>query len=752
MGGTRTSAGLSVAVDVGGNVYTTGTFSGTVDFDPGSGVFSLSAADNSSAFSSAFVTKLDGAGKFVWARNMSGDGSSGLSVAVDVGGNVYTTGAFRGTVDFDPGGGVFSLSAAGQSSAFVTKLDSAGKFVWAKELASGETSSSGNGVAVDGSGNVYVTGLFTGVSDLDPGPGTLLVSAGGSFDSGYIAKLDSAGKFVWGRAMGGSTPDGGEVSRGVAVDDSGNVYVIGSFTGTSDFGPLSNGSPLVRTSAGSADIFVVKLDSAGNSVWVRAMGGPGFDAGTSVAVDGVGNVHVTGSFAETAIFFSRTIGTGPGAPTIVTSRTSAGGRDIFVGEISTGGFVRWVRAMGGPESDEGSSVAVDGSGNVYTTGHFQGKVDFDPSADVYNVISVGVRDAFLNKLDSDGRFEWVRYIGGSGEVVGAGVAVDGGGNTYTTGEFTGTTHFDLDPFGVFSGGTAVAGSLTSLGSQDIYVAKFHDPGETGAQPLISEGGIVLATLLPTVNSISPRSIISVFGQNFSTTTTLFPELDSNGNLARALGGTCLEMNGVRLPIFAMTPEQINAQASASQVFGPASFRVITNCNTANALFSESATITPRALSSDVETVTVETATPGFFLFPPLADDGLIAARFNADAVAVAPAGMFNDEFGPSRPAKPGDIVLLFGTGWGPTTAAFGTGQLATAAAQLLPNANPMVSFGGIFLAQGDVLYVGVTPNTAGLYQLAIRVPAVAIAGNYPVVLTVYGKSTPLGPVIPVALP
>jgi uncharacterized protein (TIGR03437 family) len=153
-------------------------------------------------------------------------------------------------------------------------------------------------------------------------------------------------------------------------------------------------------------------------------------------------------------------------------------------------------------------------------------------------------------------------------------------------------------------------------------------------------------------------------------------------------------------------------------------------------------------------VTVEEATPGFFLFPPLADDGYIAARFNGTPdqapVPVAPADLYpNDDYGPSRPAMPGDILLLYGTGWGPTTANLGTGELAPGAAQVLPEANPMVTFGGVPMAVEDVLYVGVTPGTAGLFQLAIRVPAGAAPGNNEVVLTVYGKSTPTGPVIPV---
>ena len=150
------------------------------------------------------------------------------------------------------------------------------------------------------------------------------------------------------------------------------------------------------------------------------------------------------------------------------------------------------------------------------------------------------------------------------------------------------------------------------------------------------------------------------------------------------------------------------------------------------------------------------ATPAFFIFNPVASDGFIAARFNATesqaAVAVAPVGMFNDQYGPSRPANPGDVILLYGTGWGETTAGLTTGQLASDAAQLLLEPNSKITLGGVQLAAEDLIYVGVPPGTAGLYQAAIRIPANSQSGNQQVVLTVYGKSTPVGPVIPIALP
>ena len=315
-----------------------------------------------------------------------------------------------------------------------------------------------------------------------------------------------------------------------------------------------------------------------------------------------------------------------------------------------------------------------------------------------------------------------------------------------------------EPFGVAFDS---AGNLYVLESGSDKIRRIAGVAPPFEQPpTISAGGIISANLAPKVSTISPLSIISVFGTGFGSETILFPNLDVNGDLATVLGNVCLEMNGERLPIFAVTPGQINAQASGAQTLGPASFTAISNCETAAALRSAPVTVEVeraaprpvRQLSSGVEMVTVESATPAFFLYPPVVDGGLIAARFNADNVAIAPNGMFTDQFGPSRPAKPGEIIVLFGTGWGQTSAGLQAGELATAAAEVLPSAGRTVSFGGVVMDPDDILYVGVTPEAAGLYQLAIRVPANAQPGNRQVVLTVYGKSTPVGPVIPVAAP
>src|SRR3990172_4842131 len=264
------------------------------------------------------------------------------------------------------------------------------------------------------------------------------------------------GDLVWADRLGGTIDD---VGTGVAVDGSGNVYTTGYFRGTADFDPGDGTFDL--TSAGSYDVFVSKLDAAGNLVWARRLGGTSDDYGYGVAVDGSGNVYTTG-------FFSGTAGFDPGADP--SNLTSAGGADVFVSKLDSTGNFAWARQLGGPIDDSGYGVAVDGSGNVYTTGYFRDTADFDPDADPFNLTSVDGPDVFVSKLDSAGNLGWARRLGGTSGDVGRGVAVDGSGNVYTTGNFSGTA--DFDP----GAGTS---NLTSAGSADVFVSKLDSAGNLG---------------------------------------------------------------------------------------------------------------------------------------------------------------------------------------------------------------------------------------------------------------------------------
>jgi len=388
-GSDQFDCGISVVADVSGNVYVTGRFRGSVDFDPESGV------DNhtSNGVEDVFLSKFDSTGAFKWARTWgAGSGDSGHGVAVDGSGNVYVTGGFSGTVDFDPGSGVDNHTLNGGDDVFLSKFDPSGAFEWARTWGGG-CGDLGLGVAIDGLSYVYVTGLFGGTVDFDPGSGVDNHTSNG-YDDVFLSKFDSSGEFKWARTWGGSDEYNGDKGHGVAVDGSGNVYVTGCFEGTVDFDPGSGVD--THTSNGDWDVFLSKFDSSGVFEWARTWGGSGYDRGDDVAVDGSGNVYVTGWFRGTVDF-------DPGSG--VDKHTSNGYYDVFLSKFDSSGAFKWACTWGGSDWwDEGCGVAVDGSDNVYVTGYFCGTVDFDPGTSVDNHTSNGHEDAFLSKFPPDGNW------------------------------------------------------------------------------------------------------------------------------------------------------------------------------------------------------------------------------------------------------------------------------------------------------------------------------------------------------------
>src|SRR5678810_531363 len=196
------AAGASIAVDADGNVYTTGGFSGTADFDPGPGTYNLTSAGTYDMF----IFKLDSSGNFIWAKQMGGNSSldhvSVSSITLDAAGNIYSTGTFQGTVDFDPAPGVFTLSAIGNfrtSASFVLKLDADGNFIWAKQTGGETEGGGGRSIVTDAAGNVYTSGVFQWVQDFDPGPAIFNLDGGSDRDI-YITKFDADGNFIWAKA------------------------------------------------------------------------------------------------------------------------------------------------------------------------------------------------------------------------------------------------------------------------------------------------------------------------------------------------------------------------------------------------------------------------------------------------------------------------------------------------------------------------------------------------------------------------
>ena len=235
----------------------------------------------------------------------------------------------------------------------------------------GTNNNQGESIAVDSSGNIYITGYFYETVDFGGGNVT---SAGGA--DIFVLKLNSSATFQWVNTYGGSTFDVGE---DITVDSSGNSYITGYFEGTVDFGGGN------VTSAGAADIFILKLNSSGTFQWVNIFGGTSTDVGQGIAVDSSGNSYITGSFQGTVDFGSGDI-------------TPSGFDDIFVLKVNPSGTFQWVSTFGGTSIDVGEDITVDSSGNSYITGWFRETVDFGGG----NVTSAGGADIFVLKLNSSG--------------------------------------------------------------------------------------------------------------------------------------------------------------------------------------------------------------------------------------------------------------------------------------------------------------------------------------------------------------
>jgi lipopolysaccharide export system protein LptA len=360
----------ATAVDGSGNIYVTGYTYGGLDGNPNSGGYD------------AFIVKYGSGGVKQWTRQFGTDDSDyATSLTVDGSGNVYVTGYTYGGLDGNTNADLWGLT----TDLFLVKYNSAGVKQWTRQMGTDGNDES-YGVAADGSGNVFITGYTEG--DLDGN-----VSEG--YKDVFIVKFDSSGVKHWTRQTGTGNDD---QASAAAVDGSGNVYV----TGFTDGGLDGN------TNEGWEDIFLVKYDSTGAKQWTRQLGTPLFDYAYGAAVDGSGNVYVTG----------QTFGGLDG-------NTSLQNYDLFLVKYDSSGVKQWTKQMGTSSWDSGHSAAVDGSGNIYIAGYTYGTLE--------GHIGAAGDDFILVMYNSNGELQWTRQMGTDTNDRAYGVAVDGSGSVYITG-------------------------------------------------------------------------------------------------------------------------------------------------------------------------------------------------------------------------------------------------------------------------------------------------------------------------------
>lgn len=434
--------GRSVAVDQQGNVYSAGLFTYTTDFDPGPGVFALSAGGIGDR--GIYISKLNASGNFIWAVQIPLIVEWGsIEIKVDHSGNVYLASNLQHAADMDPGPGVLMLTPIGAKDAFVVKLDGNGNLVWAKQFGGpGDTVPTATALDVDDNNNVIVCGGFNNTVDFDPGPGVFNLTSTAHIQS-YVVKLNGNGDFIWAKQLGHSPVVYSGASVGdVECDQQGRIYIAGTFVGTCDFDPGAG----VYTLQGHSirDGFVSKLDQNGNFVWAKRFGNTTnesfhFAEARGLDIDANNNIYIAGDFFGTFDF-------DPGVNTHII--TSSGFSDWYLLKLNDQGEFIWADVFGGTEHDVGADVAVDNSGDVYIIGTIGYTADMDPGPGIYTITPPNINGtSVLAKVDPAGGFKYaLPFLGApDGSCLTRRMVVDATKNIYITGYMYGTMDFDPGP-------------------------------------------------------------------------------------------------------------------------------------------------------------------------------------------------------------------------------------------------------------------------------------------------------------------
>lgn len=456
LGGKYGDTANGIALDSSGNAYVTGSTTST-NFPTSSAHQSSNAGD-----ADVFVTKLDSTGTSLGYSTYLGgsDYDTGNAIAVDSSGNVYVTGTTSSS-NFPTVSSVFQGSYGGKSDAFVAKLDSTGSNLTYASYLGGSGADYGQGIAVDHSGNAYVTGTTesTDFPTVNPFQG----GNDGSSDV-FVAKVNNSGSaLIYSTYLGGSGADSG---RGITVDSSGNAYVTG-YTYSTNF-PLVN--PLQNVNAGSADAFVAKFSSDGTALlYSTYLGGSDLDRGTAIALGASGNIYLTGDTRSVA--FPVTPGTFQAAKKEDQDAYGNYQEDAYVTKLNpTGSQLVYSTYLGGSAVDQGTGISVDSLENAYITGLTQSS-DF-PTANALQASFGGgtcgthpCADAFVTELNPQGTsLVYSTYLGGSKADFGNGICLDSSGNAYVAGA-TASANF-TPTAGAYQGAPG-----DTPGNGDAFVAK-----------------------------------------------------------------------------------------------------------------------------------------------------------------------------------------------------------------------------------------------------------------------------------------
>ena len=620
----------------------------------------------------AFVTKLNAAGSALVYSTYLGGGGD------DRGFDIAVDSSGNAYVTGQTDSGDFprivpiQVLNRGLSDAFVTKLNAAGNDLVYSTYLGGSSSDFGFGIAVDASGNAHVTGQ-TNSTDF---PTVLPIQfANGALGDVFVAKLNAAGTvLLYSTYLGGNGDDCG---FRIAVDASGSAYVFGDTTSTNF--PTAN--PVQSARNGAVDAFVTKLNAAANAfVYSTYLGGNGTELGFAIAVDASGSAYLTG-LTNSSDF-----------PTVSPIQPAFGGgiADAFVTKLNAAGAALvYSTYLGGSFTDAGFAIAVDASGNAYLTG-LTDSSNF-PTASPIQPANGGGDDAFVTKLNAPGdALVYSTYLGGSSTDSGVAIAVDASGNAYLTGNTDSTDFPTANPF-----------QPSNAGIENAFIAKITElplvAPTLPANSVVNGASFRLAT--DPNGAITPGAIVAIFGMDLASDT----EEATAVPLPTTLGDTSVTFDNVAAPLFFVSGMQINAQVPFELMAGAGTVTV---------------QVTRGSETSEAQPIGIAVVSPGIFTLNRRGTGtGVILHAVDFQPVSE------------SAPAQPGEFLLIYCTGLGPVQPEVQSGQAAPGPPSLAETLNtPLVNIAGI---PAQVTFSGLAPGFVGLYQVNVQVPEGVPSGTQP---------------------
>lgn len=447
----------SSAIDANGNYY--------LAFNIGDGWGNSTNMDpNGSAYVNVIngqwtsvLVKYNSNGGFVWMKNFSQqsiNASPGVeikSMILSPTNEIYLTGVFVGTFDFDLGPNTYTLSSPSVFNAFVLKLDSNGDFVWARSLST-TNGTDANQITQDANNDIIVSGTFYGTQDLDPTAGTTTLSSHGAQDV-YMIKLTSVGTFVYAKSFGSSSND---FAGPIVTDASNNIYLTGKFySSTGDFDPNAGSVSLINN--GGSDVYIVKLNSSGNLLYANSFGASSDDNVSDLTIDNLNNITLCGLVSGTTLDIDPTANT--------YTYNIQGGSDSYVMQLNSSGNLNWVNFLSGVGSENAVTISQNNI-DIIVGGDFSGSLDVigtTTTSALSTTLTTPSSDGFIMNFNTSGQYSWSNKFNSDGGFSVKHLDISSLGEIYSSGYFYGTADFDF---------TATTNTLTSV-SQFLFISKYN---------------------------------------------------------------------------------------------------------------------------------------------------------------------------------------------------------------------------------------------------------------------------------------